>query len=66
MKKLLTLLATLAFAASLAVPGFAAPKKAAQQDTAATSNKATTKKHRRHSHKKGAKNMQKSTTPAQK
>lgn len=65
MKKLLTLLAALAFATSLAIPGFATPKKAAaKQDTAATATKTPSKKHTKRAHKKASKMHKASTAPS--
>ena len=54
MKKLVTILATLAFALSLGAPVFAAPRAAQTQSTTAKSAKAKSgKQHRKHSKKSG-------------
>jgi hypothetical protein len=73
MKKLITLLSTLAFACTLSVPVFArakAPKPAKAQDAAAmtksTKSKKEHRKHaRKHGTKEGKKTGQNAMTPGQ-
>ncbi len=72
MKKLLTLLATVALALWLAIPTFAQDAKTQTTDTTKTQTtqvKHHGKKHRKHAHKKGAmkgkKEGQQGTTPGQ-
>ena len=71
MKKLLTLLSTLAFACTLSVPMFAAksPKPAKAQESATAVHTKTAKAHRKHAKKQGTKagkkTGQKAMTPGQ-